>query len=92
MRTIARRVRNLEKQFGTADGEQQLLLVVCKPGWGVAIDRDRCIQIPRETGLLPTGGVALVNLGPVPDGLTAEQTETSRRRRPGRDESLRTRT
>jgi hypothetical protein len=77
MRTIAMRVRNLEKQFGTADGNEQIVLVVCKPGWGVgvAFDRDRCIQILRETGFLPTGSVALVNLIDVPDGMNAEQTE-----------------
>jgi hypothetical protein len=63
MRTIARRVCKLEKQFGTADGEQQILLVVCEAGWGLALNRERCIQILRETGLLPTGRVALVDLG-----------------------------
>jgi hypothetical protein len=75
MRTIARRVRNLEKQFGTAAGKEQIVLLVCKPGWGVALDRDRCIQILRETGLLPTRPVALVNLMDVPDCLNAEETE-----------------
>jgi hypothetical protein len=75
MRTIARRVRNLEKHSGTADGEQQILLIVCRPSWGLGLDKDKCIRILSESGYLPTGRVALVNLGLVPDGLTAEQTE-----------------
>jgi hypothetical protein len=84
MRTIARRVRDLEKHSGTADGEQQILLIVCRPSWGLGLDKDKCIRILSESGYLPTGRVALVNLGLVPDGLTAEQTEMFLREPAGR--------
>jgi len=54
-------------------GKPQLLLVVCKAGWRLALDQDRCIQILRECGFLPTGPVGLVNLGQIPEGLSAEE-------------------
>ena len=75
MRTISKRVQNLEKQLGTASGTQQLLLVVCRAGWGLALDQDRCIEILREAGFLPTGRMGMVDFGGIPDGLTPEQTE-----------------
>jgi len=55
MRTISKRVQNLEKQLGTASGTQQLLLVVSRAGWGLALDQDRCIEILREAGFCPPG-------------------------------------
>jgi hypothetical protein len=73
--TISKRVHNLEKQFGTAGGTQQLLLVVCRAGWGLALDQDRCIEILREAGFLPTGRVGMVDLGGIPDGLNAAELE-----------------
>ena len=75
MKTIDRRIGKLEHQFGTAAGKPQLLLVVCRAGWGLALDQGRCIQILRECGFLPTGPVGLVNLGQIPDGLNAEELE-----------------
>ena len=54
---------------------QGILLVVCKAGWGLALDQDRCIQILGECGFLPMSPVGLVNLGRIPDGLNAEELE-----------------
>jgi hypothetical protein len=75
MKTIDRRIRKLEDRFGTAAGKPQLMLVVSRAGWGLALDQDRCIQILRECEFLPTGPVGLVNLGQIPDGLNAEELE-----------------
>ena len=55
---------------------EQLLMVVTAADRGLALDQDRCMQILRESGYLPTGPVGLVNLGQIPDGLNAEELET----------------
>src|SRR5258707_1137124 len=73
--TINRRIRKLEDRYGLADGKPQLLLVVTLAGRVLALDQDRCIQILRECGLLPTGPVGVVNLGHIPEGLNAEELE-----------------
>jgi hypothetical protein len=56
-------------------GKPQLLLVMTAAGRVLALDQDRCIQILRESGFLPTGPVGLVNLGEIPDSLNAEELE-----------------
>jgi hypothetical protein len=75
MRTVARRIAKLEDRFWPGKGKPQLLLVVTAAGRVLALDQERCIQILRECGSLPTGPVGLVNLGEIPDGLNAEELE-----------------
>jgi hypothetical protein len=75
VRAIAKRLRRLEDQFGPADGKPRSLLVVCNAGWGLALDRDTCIQILGEGGFRRTHGMGLVNLCEIPAGLNAEETE-----------------
>ena len=75
MKTIDTRIRKLEDRFWPAAGKPGILLVVCKAGWGLALDKDRCIQILGECGFLPTGPVGLVNLLDVPEGLNAKELE-----------------
>ena len=75
MKTIDSRIRRLEDRFSLGNGKPQLLLVACKAGWGLALDRDRCVQILGECGFLPTGPVGVVNLCQIPDGLNAEDLE-----------------
>jgi hypothetical protein len=75
VRTIARRLQRLEEGFGLGPGTEQLLLVVTAAGRGLALDQDRCIQILRECGSLPTGPVGVVNLGQIPEGLNEEELE-----------------
>jgi|HubBroStandDraft_4_1064222.scaffolds.fasta_scaffold447406_2 hypothetical protein len=53
----------------------RILLVVCKAGWGLALDMDTCVQILDEFGFLPAGQVGLVSLIGIPEGLDAGQTE-----------------
>ena len=76
MRTVTRRIGKLEDTFRPGNGKPQLLLVVTAAGKELALDQDRCIQILRECGFLPTGPVGLVNLGEIPNGLNAEELET----------------
>jgi hypothetical protein len=75
MNALTRRIRRLEDQFGCGDGRPQLLLVVTAAGKALALDQDRCIQILRECGSLPTGPVGVVNLGEIPNGLNADELE-----------------
>jgi len=53
VRTIAKRLRRLEDQLGPADGKPRFLLVVCNAGWGLALDRDTCIQVLDELRRAP---------------------------------------
>ena len=77
MKTVARRIRRLEDRFGSAS-VKGLLVVASRVG--LALDADTCVQILREcgfvpTGSMPTGGIAVVNLLKIPDGLNADETE-----------------
>ena len=75
MRTISRRLQRLKEGLGLGPESEQLLLVVTAADRGLALDQDRCIQILRECGFLPTGPVGVVNLGDIPEGLNAEELE-----------------
>ena len=75
MRTIARRLQRLEEGFGLGPESEQLLVVVTAADRGLALDQDRCIEILRDSGFLPTGPVGVVNLGDIPEGLNAEELE-----------------
>jgi hypothetical protein len=57
------------------DERQRILLVFCHAGWGLSLDEDRCIEILRESGFLPTSPVGFVNLLDIPTGLNAGETE-----------------
>ena len=81
MRTVTRRIARLEDQFGTAQGKPPHLLVFAAVASELALDEDRCIEILRECGHLPTGpGLGIVNLYEIPDGLNAQQLERYLRR------------
>jgi hypothetical protein len=43
MKIIESRLRKLEDQLGAGDGKPRILLVVCKAGWGLALDMDKCV-------------------------------------------------
>ena len=49
--------------------------MVCKAGWGLALDVDTSVQILDKRGSLPTGPVGLVSLLGIPEGLNARQME-----------------
>src|SRR5260221_10750473 len=75
MKTISRRLCNLENRFGLGPDTDQLLVVLTLAGRGLALDADACVQILRESGFLPRGAMGLVNLGKIPNGLSATETE-----------------
>ena len=72
----ARRIAKLEEQFGTVAGKPPTLFVVSSVGCRLTLDRDRCIEILGECGVLPTGPTfGVVDLLNVPKGLNAKETE-----------------
>jgi len=75
VKAIARRLRRLEDQLRSADWKPTLLLVVSQAGQALALGRDACIQILRESGFLPTGPCGVVNFGKIPAGLDVLETE-----------------
>ncbi len=76
MKTFTRRIAKLEDQFGTAQREPPVLLVMSAVANELALDQDRCIEILRECGHLPTGpGFGIVYLYEIPDGLNAQELE-----------------
>jgi hypothetical protein len=50
-------------------------LIVCKAGWGLALDQDTCLRILGEAGFLPTGRMGIVNFLDIPEGLDAAEME-----------------
>jgi hypothetical protein len=77
MRTITRRIAKLENRFGIAN-DLDVLVVLARAGWCLALDRETCIGILRECAFLPArvGGVHSVNLADVPLGLSPEELKT----------------
>jgi hypothetical protein len=75
MRTVRRRIGNLEDGLRPRNGKPPLLLVVTAAEKRLALDQDRCVQILRECGFLTTGPIALVNLAEIPTGLDAAELE-----------------
>jgi hypothetical protein len=74
MRTITNRIAKLENRFGVTNNVD-VLVVVARAGWCLALDHDTCIGILRECGFLPAraGGVQSVHLAGVPLGLSPEE-------------------
>ena len=70
----------VSKQFiswvgGIGSTVEQRLWVLIVAGRKPALDAERCVQIVREGGFLPTGRFGVVDLSLIPDGLNAKQTE-----------------
>ena len=75
MRTVTRRIAKLEDRFSPTGGKEQLLLVACNAGWALALDMNRCVDILRECGYLPTGRIGLVSFLDIPSHMSAEELE-----------------
>ena len=75
MKAVLGRIGKLENRYGIAARKPPILLVVCRAGWGLALDSGTCIKILGECGFLPPGPVGLVSFLDIPDGLNAEETE-----------------
>lgn len=77
MRTLTRRIDNLENLLGIRAAERPCKVwMVHLVGRELALNDDRCVEILRESGFLPNGRrFAVVQLGHVPDGLNAKKLE-----------------
>ena len=75
MKAIDRRIRRLQGRLCPDYGQPQRLWVVQVVGRELALDSDRCVDILRECGFLPTGRFGIVNLCGIPDGLNAVELE-----------------
>ena len=72
MKTITGRIRKLEGRF--RPGETVLLVMSCV--WkDLALADDRCIQILRECGHLPTTAGFGINFCEIPEDLNAKELE-----------------
>ena len=72
MKAIDRRLSKLEERLGLT---QELFLVVLSYAGKPGLDDDTCVEILRDGGFLPTGGVATVDLTQIPTGLNAVDTK-----------------
>src|SRR5580704_13850805 len=75
MKTFDRRLRKLEDRLGITDAKPRILYILSRIVQRIGLDRDTCIQILDEGGFLRKRGYMSVNLGLIPDGLSAEETK-----------------
>src|SRR5882757_3175386 len=75
MKAINSRIRRLQQQLCPDGGAEQRLWVAVIFGRELALDSDRCVDILRESGFLPTGRFGIVSLCGIPDGLNAKELE-----------------
>ena len=75
MKAISKRLCKLENGLGLGPGTEQKLWMVTTVGRQLALDQDTCVEILRKCGFLPTDRFGVVNLGNIPDGLNAKETE-----------------
>ena len=74
MKAVFRRIRRLEDRFGA--GKSFLVVTSCVT---LALDKDTCVEILRECGFVPsrgTGGIVVVSLCKIPDGLNKDEIKT----------------
>jgi hypothetical protein len=80
MKAIDSRIRRLQGRLCPDHGQPQRLWMLINPGYGLALDLDRCTQILDECGFLPKTRFGVVNLCGIPDGLNAKELEQFLRR------------
>lgn len=78
MRTMTRRIDNLETRLGIVAAKRPCRAWVVRMfGRELALDDDRCLEILRECGFLPNGRpFAVVDLCGIPEGLDAKELES----------------
>jgi hypothetical protein len=74
MKRFDRRLQKLEDWLGISGAEARTLLIVGRIEQRTGLDKDTCIRILDEGGFLRKRGYMSVNLGLIPDGLSAEET------------------
>jgi len=73
MRTIDRRLSNLEQRFGIARNTRRFLLILMDAGEELGPAEEAYIKSLDEAGLLPAGGFGVVDLGHDGFGTIASQ-------------------
>ena len=74
MKSVTRRVTNLETKFGVTGGKPGIILIVSVAGRRGPLSDETCMQMITECGLLPTGpGVHILNLTNLPRHLNPEE-------------------
>jgi hypothetical protein len=81
MKTITRRIEKLTDRLLPGDENPVRIWVLTNPACELALDLDRCTAILDESGFLPKGRFAVVNLCGIPDGLNADELEKFLRER-----------
>jgi len=80
MKALNSRIRRLQQQLIPDKGQEQGIWLTARYGQEFALDRDRCIEILRECGFLPTVRFVVLNFMDIPDGLNAKELEQYLRR------------
>ena len=75
MKTFDRRLNKLELELGVRKESWRLLVLVSDAARALALNHDACVQILDEAGFLASSGCVIVDLGDVPDGLSADETK-----------------
>ena len=75
MRAFDRRLNKLEHEFGIRKETWRMLLLVSEAAKKLALSKSDCVHILDEAGFLLPSGCVMVNLGGIPEGLSAEETK-----------------
>ena len=75
MKAIDSRIRRLQGRLCPNSGQPQHFWIAVLAGAKFALDQDRCIEILRECGFLPSTRFGVVNFFGVPSGLNAKELE-----------------
>jgi len=80
MKAIDSRIRRLQQQLCPDEGQPQHIWVTVLAGQEFALDQDRCIEILRECGFLPSSCFIVLHFFGIPHGLNAKELEQHLRR------------
>jgi len=75
MKAIHSRIRRLQQQLCLDEGQPQHIWMTVIYGQQFALDRDRCIEILRECGFLPSSRFVVLHFFGIPGGLNAKELE-----------------
>jgi len=80
MKAIDSRIRRLQGRLCPESGQPQHFWIAVLAGAEFALDQDRCIEILRECGFLPSTRFGVLNFCGIPNGLNAKELEQYLRR------------
>ena len=80
MKAIDSRIRRLQQQLCPDEGQPKRIWVTVLAGQQFALDQDRCIEILRDGGFLPSSRFVVLHFCGIPDGLNAKELEQYLRR------------